>query len=165
MIFFGFFTIQFNSFVCKLVEMLGQLSNIMRIHWIGYLEYNSICLLVGIGTPPPPLPKASVSLPQNQRGWEHSQLKNRNLDLKSPNDAANKINFKKRNAASNSPRFAYSSGHCLSLQGWKRKYVHKIKDDRKIKREKNIDRRGPRQIGTDCHIPDPPTFWLPTTFN
>jgi len=72
MIFFGFFTIQFNSFVCKLVEMLGQLSNIMRIHWIGYLEYNSICLLVGIGTPPPPLPKASVSLPQNQRGWEHS---------------------------------------------------------------------------------------------
>ncbi len=44
---------------------------------------------------PTPLPKASVPLPQNQRGWEHWQLKNRNLDLKSPNDAANKINFKK----------------------------------------------------------------------
>jgi hypothetical protein len=43
--------------------------------------------------------------------------------------------------------------------------MHKIKDDSKIDREKNIDRRGPRQIGTDWHIPDPPTFWLPTTFN
>ena len=39
-----------------------------------YLEYNSVCPLVGIGTPPPPLPKASVSLPQNQRGWEHIKL-------------------------------------------------------------------------------------------
>jgi hypothetical protein len=38
-----------------------------------YLEY-SVCPLVGIGTPPPPLPKASVSLPQNQRGWEHIKL-------------------------------------------------------------------------------------------
>jgi hypothetical protein len=43
------------------------------------------------------------------------QLKNRDLDLKSPNDAANKINLKKRNAASNSPRSAYSVGHCLFI--------------------------------------------------
>ena len=43
--------------------------------------------------------------------------------------------------------------------------IHKIKDDSKIDREKNIHRRGPRQIGTDWHISDPPTFWLPTTFN
>ncbi len=42
--------------------------------------------------------------------------------------------------------------------------IHKIKDDSKIDREKNIDRRGPRQNGIDWHIPDPPTFWLPTTF-
>ena len=27
--------------------------------------------------------------------------------------------------------------------------IHKIKDDSKINKEKNIDRRGPRQIGTD----------------
>jgi hypothetical protein len=27
--------------------------------------------------------------------------------------------------------------------------IHQIKDDSKIDREKNIDRRGPRQIGTD----------------
>jgi hypothetical protein len=27
--------------------------------------------------------------------------------------------------------------------------IHKIKDDSKIDREKNIDRRGPRQNGTD----------------
>jgi hypothetical protein len=42
--------------------------------------------------------------------------------------------------------------------------IHKIKDDSKIDREKNIDRRRPRQTGSDWHIPDPPTFWLPTTF-
>ncbi len=42
--------------------------------------------------------------------------------------------------------------------------IDKIKDDSKIDREKNIDRRGPRQIGTDRHIPDPPSFSLPTTF-
>jgi hypothetical protein len=42
--------------------------------------------------------------------------------------------------------------------------IDKIKDDSKIDREKNINRSGPRQIGTDGHIPDPPTFWLPTTF-
>jgi hypothetical protein len=27
--------------------------------------------------------------------------------------------------------------------------IHQIKDNSKINREKNIDRRGPRQIGTD----------------
>jgi len=43
--------------------------------------------------------------------------------------------------------------------------IDKIKDDGKIYRETNPDRRGPRQIGTVWHIPDPPTFWLPTTFN
>ncbi len=42
--------------------------------------------------------------------------------------------------------------------------IHKIKDYSKIDRKKNIDRSGPRQIGTDWHISDPPTFWLPTTF-
>jgi hypothetical protein len=42
---------------------------------------------------------------------------------------------------------------------------HKIKDNSRINREKNIDRRGPRQIGTIWHIPDTPSFSLPTTFN
>ncbi len=42
--------------------------------------------------------------------------------------------------------------------------IHKIKDDGRINREKNIDRRGPRQIGTLWHIPYPPSFSLPTTF-
>ncbi len=36
--------------------------------------------------------------------------------------------------------------------------IDKIKNNSKIDREKNIDRRGPRQIGTDWHIPDPPFF-------
>ncbi len=42
--------------------------------------------------------------------------------------------------------------------------IHKIKDDSKIKRQTNLDRRGPSLIGTDWHISDPPTFSLPTTF-
>jgi hypothetical protein len=42
--------------------------------------------------------------------------------------------------------------------------IHKIKDDSKIDREKNIDRRGLSQIGTVWHILDPPIFSLPTTF-
>jgi hypothetical protein len=32
-----------------------------------HIEYNIVCLLVGIGTPPPPLSQASVSSPENQR--------------------------------------------------------------------------------------------------
>ncbi len=42
--------------------------------------------------------------------------------------------------------------------------IDKIKDDGKIERETNLDRRGPRQIGTVWRIPDPPIFSLPTTF-
>ena len=42
--------------------------------------------------------------------------------------------------------------------------IHKIKDDSKIDREKDIDPRGPSQIGTVWHILDPPTFSLPYTF-
>ncbi len=33
-----------------------------------YLEYHGVCLLVGIGTPPYPLPQASVPSPRNQGG-------------------------------------------------------------------------------------------------
>ncbi len=33
-----------------------------------YLEYHNVCPLVGIGTPPHPLPQASVSLPQEPKG-------------------------------------------------------------------------------------------------
>ncbi len=58
-------------------------------------------------------------------------------------------NFKKRNAANNSPQFAYSSGHCLFiLLYWAETEIHKIKDDSKIDREKNIDRLGPSRIRT-----------------
>jgi hypothetical protein len=42
--------------------------------------------------------------------------------------------------------------------------IHKIKDNIKIKREKNIHRRGQRHIGNVWHLPDPPSFSLPTTF-
>ncbi len=42
--------------------------------------------------------------------------------------------------------------------------IHKIKDDSKIKREKNIDRRGQRHIVNFWHLSDPPSFSLLTTF-
>ncbi len=42
--------------------------------------------------------------------------------------------------------------------------INKIKDDSKIKREKNINRRVQRHIVNVCHVPDPPSFSLPTTF-
>jgi hypothetical protein len=42
--------------------------------------------------------------------------------------------------------------------------IHKIKDDIKIKREKNINRRGQRDIVNVWHLSDPPSFSLPTTF-
>ncbi len=42
--------------------------------------------------------------------------------------------------------------------------IHKIKDDSKINREKNIDRRVQRHIVNVWHPPDPPSFSLPTTF-
>jgi hypothetical protein len=50
----------------------------------------------------------------------------------------------------NSPRFAYSSGHHLLIcfTGAETE-IPKIKDDSKIKRQTNLDHRGPSQIGTD----------------
>jgi hypothetical protein len=43
--------------------------------------------------------------------------------------------------------------------------IHKIKDDSKIIRQTNLDRRGLRPIPIICHLLDPPSFSLPTTFN
>ncbi len=40
----------------------------------------------------------------------------------------------------------------------------RIKDHSKIKRHTNLDRRRPRPIPIICHLPDPPSFSLPTTF-
>ncbi len=42
--------------------------------------------------------------------------------------------------------------------------IYKIKDNSKIKREKNIDCRSQRHFGNVWHLPDPPSFSLPTTF-
>jgi len=41
--------------------------------------------------------------------------------------------------------------------------IHKIKDDSKINREYNIDRRSQRHIVNVWHLSDPPSFSLPTT--
>jgi hypothetical protein len=62
--------------------------------------------------------------------------------------AANKINSKKGNSARNSPRSAYLLGHfLLILLYWGETEILKIKDNSKMKREKNIDRGGERHIG------------------
>ncbi len=47
--------------------------------------------------------------------------------------------------------------HCLKLcfTGRKRKYIE-IKDDKKIKRQTNLDRQGPRSIANVCHLGPPP---------
>jgi hypothetical protein len=42
--------------------------------------------------------------------------------------------------------------------------IHKIKDDSKIKRQKNINHRGQRHIVNVWHRSDPPSFSLLTTF-
>jgi hypothetical protein len=42
--------------------------------------------------------------------------------------------------------------------------IHKIKDDSKIIMQTNLDRRGLRPIPIICHLLDPPSFSLPTTF-
>ncbi len=79
-----------------------------------------------------------------------SILITRDLDLKSYNDAANKITSKKeklqviRRVLPIRQDIAYS----FCFIGAETE-IHKIKDDSKIDREKNIDRRGPRQIRTD----------------
>jgi hypothetical protein len=76
--------------------------------------------------------------------------------------AANKVNSKKGNAARNSLRFAYLSGHCLLiLLYWAETKIHKIKDNSKIKREKNINRRGQRHIGNVWHLPLLSRYRLP----
>ncbi len=51
----------------------------------------------------------------------------------------------------------------FALLGRKRKYI-KIKDNSKIKKEKNIDRSGQRHIGNDWHLFSTPPSSLPTTF-
>jgi hypothetical protein len=43
--------------------------------------------------------------------------------------------------------------------------IHKIKDDSRIIRQTNLDRRGLKPIPIICHLLDPPSFLLPTTFN
>jgi hypothetical protein len=42
--------------------------------------------------------------------------------------------------------------------------IDKIKDNSKIIRQTNLDRRGLRPIPIICHFLDPPSFSIPTTF-
>jgi hypothetical protein len=39
-----------------------------------------------------------------------------------------------------------------------------FQDGGQIKREKDIYHHGPKHIQIICHLPDPPSFSLPTTF-
>jgi hypothetical protein len=51
----------------------------------------------------------------------------------------------------------------FALLGRKQKYI-KSKTTAKLVRKTNLDRRGLRPIPIICHLLDPPSFSLPTTF-
>jgi hypothetical protein len=80
--------------------------------------------------------------------------------LKSSNDAENKITLKKEMLQIIRQHIAYS--FCFTGAEME---IHKIKDDSKIIRQTNLDRSGLRPIPIICHLLDPPSFSLPTTFN
>jgi hypothetical protein len=88
-----------------------------------------------------------------------SILVTRDLDLKSSNDAANKSTIKKgtlqviRRVLPIRQDIAYS--FCFTGAETE---IHKIKDDSKIVRQTNLDRRGLRPIPIICDLLDPPLF-------
>jgi hypothetical protein len=79
-----------------------------------------------------------------------SILVTRDLDLKSYNDAENKITSKKetQQVIHRVLPICQDIAYSFCFTGAETE-IHKIKDDSKIDGEKNMDRRGPRQIGTD----------------
>jgi hypothetical protein len=56
--------------------------------YLNYIEYHSVCPLLGIGTPPLPLPQASVPFSPNQRGGgRHIRLRVRGWGSPNSDDA------------------------------------------------------------------------------
>jgi hypothetical protein len=86
-----------------------------------------------------------------------SILVNRDIDFKSSNDAANKSTSKKEKLQVIRRVLLISQDITLSFcfTGAETE-VHKIKDDSKIIRLTNLDRRGLRPIPIICHLLDPP---------
>ncbi len=65
----------------KIFAMKGKKHEVRK-----YIEYHSVCPLVGIETLTTPLSPASVPLPPEQGGWGHTHLRVRGLgDRVSPN--------------------------------------------------------------------------------
>jgi len=95
----------------------------------------------------------------------HWRNRHRCVNIKSSNDAANKSTSKKgtlqviRHVVPIRQDIAYS--FCFTGAETE---IHKIKDDSKINREYNIDRRSQRHIVNVWHLSEPPSFSLPTTF-
>ncbi len=77
-----------------------------------------------------------------------SILVTKDLDLKSYNDAANKRKRKALQVIRCVLPIRLDIPYSFCFTGAETE-IHKIKDDSKIDREKNIDRRNLRQIGTD----------------
>jgi hypothetical protein len=96
---------------------------------------------------------------------QHFGTVNRDIDFKLSNDAANKSTSKKetlqviRCVLPICQDITYS--FCFTGAETE---VLKIKDDSKIIRLTKLDRRGLRPIPIICHLLDPPSFSLPTTF-
>ena len=62
--------------IVEIKEIVRWLSVVGWIHKVLiYIEHHSVCPLVGIGTPPPLLPQASVPSPADQRVGGHTRLR------------------------------------------------------------------------------------------
>jgi hypothetical protein len=84
-------------------------------------------------------------------------LVNRDIDFKLSNDAANKSTSKKEmlQAIRRFLPICQDIAYSFCFTGAETE-VHKIKDDSKIIRLTNLDRRGLRPIPIICHLLDPP---------
>jgi hypothetical protein len=86
------------------------------------------------------------------------------LDLKSSNDAATKITLKKETlqVIRHVLPIRQDIAYLFCFTGAETE-IHKIKDDRKIIRQTNLDHHGLGPIPIVCHLHDHPSFSLPTT--
>jgi hypothetical protein len=72
--------------------------------------------------------------------------------------------FKINNGAKNRPKLTnrLMTNHWAGVGGNRNKL---FQDGGQIKREKDIYHHGPKHILIICHLPNPPSFSIPTTFN
>jgi hypothetical protein len=140
---------------CIVASIYWRRNNLLSFFLLSFCLYSLSYLCLPISAFPSPSPSPSLSpssLPSISPRYLYLPLLHRKIKKNIQNGGRTSCCV-----------FAYSWGHRLKvcLPGENRKY---IEDDSKIKRQKNIDRQGPRPIPNVCHFPDPPWFSLQTTF-